>query len=120
VAFPVVPVNPLAGGRERHRVKKDPNKETRAGEEGNRVDDHREARRKVLLQWEQEALLLWLDVFFSTAQISCMYFFFFNVTHQGAMVNVPGSKHKAQSTSPNGLKVVPFAPADVGSPQWCS
>lgn len=26
VAFPMVPVNPLAGGRERHRVKKDPNK----------------------------------------------------------------------------------------------
>lgn len=26
MAFPVVPVNPLAGGRERQRVKKDPNK----------------------------------------------------------------------------------------------
>lgn len=25
VAFPVVPVNPLAGGRERHRIKKDSN-----------------------------------------------------------------------------------------------
>ena len=26
MAFPMVPVNPLAGRRERHRVKKDPNK----------------------------------------------------------------------------------------------
>lgn len=26
MAFPVVPVNPLAGGRERQRVRKDPNK----------------------------------------------------------------------------------------------
>lgn len=42
VAFQMVPVNPLAGGREKAQGKEIPQHETGVGEEGNRLDHCRE------------------------------------------------------------------------------
>lgn len=72
----MVPVDPLAGGKERHRVRKGPNMIL----QWERKDHYREARWKNLLQQEQGILLLLqLDGFLSLlkgswSHFTCLFF----------------------------------------------